>query len=159
MSGVSHDHGYQCRLLWAGSTSAGYDEYTREHRVTVPPATAEFALSSDLAFRGDGSLANPEQLLLASASSCQLLSFLAVAARRGIDIRGYEDDAEAVMPGESRPQRITRIVLRPHITVAAGTATEIVLAAVARAHEECYVANTLNAEMIIETTVVHAPVG
>ncbi len=146
-------HTYRSQLSWEGSTGVGYQAYPRTHRVVVPPADGELVLSSDPAFLGDPRLPNPEQLLLAAASSCQLLSFLAIAARSRIGVLGYQDDAEAVMPEDQKPMRITRITLRPRIAVAAGTDLERVRRLVARAHDACFIANTLNARISIEPKV------
>ena len=153
---MAHTHTYTSVLTWRGSTGVGYDAYDRTHRVGTPPAESELELSSDPAFRGTADLANPEQLLLASASSCQLLSFLAMAARSRIDVVAYDDNAEAVMPEDDKPVRITRITLRPHIVVAAGADLERVRRLVSRAHGGCYIANTLNAELVIEPVIDHA---
>ena len=150
---MASTHSYQSRLSWQGSTALGYDSYERTHRMSVPPAGVELVMSSDVAFNGNPQLPNPEQLLLASASSCQLLSFLAVAARSRIDVLAYEDDAEAVMPEDQQPMRITRIALRPRIVVAAGADLDRVRRLVAKAHDDCYVANTLNAEIVIEPII------
>jgi organic hydroperoxide reductase OsmC/OhrA len=146
-------HSYQSRLSWHGSTGMGYDSYERTHCIIVPPADGELLMSSDAAFNGNAQLPNPEQLLLASASSCQLLSFLALAARSRIDVLSYEDHAEAVMPEDQRPVRITRIVLRPRIVVAQGADFDRVRRLIAKAHDDCYVANTLNAELVIEPII------
>lgn len=153
---MAHMHAYRSRLTWRGSTGAGYEAYERAHRIATPPATAPLELSSDPQFKGDAELANPEQLLLAAASSCQLLSFLAYAARSRIDVLAYTDDAEALMPEDSEPMRITHIVLRPRIVVAEGTDAPRVIRLVERAHQACFIANTLNAEMEIEPVVEHA---
>ena len=99
---------------------------------------------------------NPEQLLLAAAVSCQLLAFLAVAARARIDVLGYEDHAEADMPEHDRPLRITEIRLRPRITVAAGPSVEKVERLVRIAHTECFIASSLNATMDIKATISFA---
>jgi organic hydroperoxide reductase OsmC/OhrA len=146
-------HRYRSSLSWHGSTGVGYDSYVRTHRVAVPPAAGELTLSSDPAFLGDAQLPNPEQLLLAAVSSCQLLSFLAVAARSRIDVLDYADDAEAVMPEDADPLRITRITLRPRIRVAAGSNVDRVQRLVERAHDSCFIANTVNAEIRIEPTI------
>jgi organic hydroperoxide reductase OsmC/OhrA len=153
---MTHAHAYRSRLSWRGSTDDGYEKYDRTHRVTVPPAGGELVLSSDPAFNGDERLPNPEQLLLAAASSCQLLSFLAIAARSRIDVLSYEDDADAVMPEDERPMRITHITLRPKITVAAGADPDRVLRLIEKAHKGCFIANTLNAEIMLEPVIEHA---
>jgi organic hydroperoxide reductase OsmC/OhrA len=158
MEQASHVHTYRSLLSWEGSTGAGYEHYDRRHRVELPPAEAELALSSDPAFRGDPEFANPEVLLVAAASSCQLLSFLAIAARSKIDVLSYSDEAEGVMPEDDPPLRITRIVLRPRIVVAEGAKLERVERIVHKAHEECYIANSLKTEVAVEPRIeVAAP--
>lgn len=148
-------HRYRTEVRWDGSTGLGYEGYDRTHRGNTDPPTAELRLSADPAFRGDASLLDPEQLLLLSASSCQLLSFLAVAARARLDVIAYRDEAEAVMPEGDRPVRITHITLRPHITLAppADGRARMADAQVARlvriAHDECFVARSLRSEMTI----------
>jgi organic hydroperoxide reductase OsmC/OhrA len=146
-------HHYRAQCSWRGSTAVGYDAYRRDHSGTVPPAAVELALSSDPAFRGDPDRANPEQLLLLAATSCQLLSFLAAAARARVDVLEYDDHAEAAMDMDDRPARITRITLRPRIVVAPGTKQDRVEHLVAVAHRECFIANSLRSEMTIEPEI------
>lgn len=139
------DHSYQTTLEWAGSTGVGYRGYDRDHTLGLGGENRLIA-SADAAFRGDGALPNPEQLLVAAASSCQLLSFLAVAALAGIDVVGYEDEATGVMPEGEAPMRITGIELRPVIRVR-GAEPSAVAELVERAHEECYIAHSLSGEV------------
>jgi organic hydroperoxide reductase OsmC/OhrA len=154
---VTHpDHHYRAVCSWSGSTAGGYDAYDRTHSMRCPPAETELTLTSDPGFGGDESLLDPEQLLLAAAVSCQLLSFLAVAAHARIDVLAYTDDAEADMPGDLRPMRITAIRLRPTITVAHGTNEERVHKLVEVAHKECFIANSLTSTIDLRATVVTA---
>src|SRR6476661_4853125 len=115
-------HEYRARCSWSGSTVAGYDSYSRAHTLECPPAPAQLAMSGDPAFRG-------------------------VAARARIDVLAYEDDAEADMPRDIRPMRITAIRLRPRITVAEGTDEAKVQRLVALAHQECFIASSVTSEM------------
>lgn len=144
-------HTFATTLTWQGSTGEGYERYGRAHRV-CPEGTTDLTVSADPAFRGDAALVNPEQLLLAAASSCQLLSFLAVAARARVDVVDYVDTATAVMPEGERPVRITEIVLRPRITVR-GPGQAKVDRLVGLAHKECYIANTVSAPIRVEPTI------
>ncbi|MDX6548894.1 MAG: hypothetical protein QOG33_2444 [Gaiellales bacterium] len=150
---MSEVHTYRVALSWSGSTAVGYEQYDRTHQIELPPGAPALTASADPAFRGSAELTNPEQLLLASASSCQMLSFLAIAARSRIDVLAYSDDAEAVMPEDDKPVRITRITLRPQIVVAADNDPERVLRIVQKAHHECYVANSLTSEIVIEPAI------
>lgn len=144
------DHHYAATVAWTGTTASGYPSYHREHDVQW--ADEVLTLSADADFRGDASLPNPEQLLLAAASSCQLLSFLAVASLAGIDVVSYRDDATAVMPSGADPMRITRIDLAPRIGVRQAD-PDTVLRLVEEAHDSCYVANSLSADVVVTPVV------
>jgi organic hydroperoxide reductase OsmC/OhrA len=148
-------HCYEARLSWSGSTAEGYDRYTREHETTCPPASdgQPLRMSADPAFKGDPSKLNPEQLLVLAASSCQMLSFLAVAARARVDVVRYEDDAQGEMPEDDKPVRITRITLRPTITIRGATPDDGRLVQLSdTAHRHCFIANSLSTEIRIEPT-------
>jgi len=147
-------HRYRATVQWSGSTGLGYEGYDRAHEATSPPAPTGLALSGDPTFGGDATRLNPEQLLLLAAASCQLLSFLAVAARARIDVIDYADAAEAVMPDDDPPTRITAITLRPRITLRAGPTEERVHHLIEVAHRECFIANSLRSEIVIEPTIV-----
>jgi len=156
MSREDVTHRYRALCRWEGTTAAGYQEYGRAHDLVCPPAHATLQLSSDPSFRGDSSRLNPEQLLVGAASSCQLLSFLAVAARARIDVISYVDDAEGEMPDHGGAMSIERIVLRPHIVVASTTSEARLRHLVEVAHRECYIANSLRAEILVEPTFENA---
>lgn len=147
------EHRYQALCRWSGSTGVGYDQYPRAHAISATPAEATLKLSGDPAFRGDPTRLNPEQLLVMAASSCQLLSFLAIAARKRLDVVEYEDRAEGFMPEDDKPVRITRILLKPRIVVKTGT-KEAVLKAVELGHHECYIANSLKTDIRIEPEII-----
>jgi len=151
--GAARVHRYTATCAWSGSTAAGYDAYDRAHAGTVPPVPGELALSSDPAFGGDPARMNPEQLLVLAASSCQLLSFLAVAARARLDVRAYRDEAEGVMPEDDRPLRITEIVLRPRIVVGPGPPEERVRGLVESAHRLCFIASSLRTDVRVEPEI------
>ena len=144
-------HRYAACCHWSGSTGAGYEAYERAH--TGSAAERQLTLTSGDPGRGDPADLNPEQLLVMAASSCQLLWFLHLAAKARIDVIGYEDEAEGEMPEEPSPRRITRIVLRPRIAVRGEAEEERVLKLCERAHHHCYIANSLNSEVVLEPSV------
>lgn len=148
-------HRYAMTATWEGSTGVGYEGYLRQHALEVTgPDDGRLELSGDPGFLGDGRLLNPEQLLVAAASSCQLLAFLAVAARARIDVVAYADAASGEMPDDDLPVRITRIDLRPTITVRGDVSAERIEHLVEVAHRECFVANSLRTEIVVRPTVV-----
>lgn len=151
------DHTYPTTLRWNGSTAAGYRSYPRNHQGAAPPATTPVELSADPHFRGDRERLNPEQLLVMAASSCQLLSFLAVSSRAGVDVVGYEDSAVGTMPVRRDAMSIETIRLTPFVVVAPGTDHDLVHRLVHQAHDECYIAASLNTKVTVEATVAAAP--
>jgi organic hydroperoxide reductase OsmC/OhrA len=146
-------HRYTVSSRWRGATGAGYEAYDRSHEVEATPGGVTLAVSGDPAFRGDATLLNPEQLLMMAASSCQLLSFLAVAARARIDVIEYRDDAEGEMPEDHPPMRITRITLRPQIVVREDVSEARVRHLVEVAHRECFIANSLTTDVVVEPEI------
>ncbi|HSC46471.1 MAG TPA: OsmC family protein [Gammaproteobacteria bacterium] len=148
------EHHYTAVCSWRGSTGAGYEQYGRTHEMSAPPAKAQLKMSSDPAFRGDLALLNPEQLLLMAAASCQMLSFLAIAARKRLDVVEYEDRAEGFMPEDDRPIRVTRITLHPRIVLKGPADPAAVQHAVELGHEQCFIANSLKTDITIEPEIV-----
>ena len=149
-------HHYATTVSWEGSTGTGYDHYDRGHTARVVPVASALDLSGDPAFGGDGGRLNPEQLFVLAASSCQMLSFLAAAARARIDVIAYDDDAVGEMPEGDRPVRITRIRLRPRITVRGDVADKRVQHLVEVGHRECYIANSITTDITIEVEILRA---
>src|SRR5258707_496550 len=111
----SNEHHFACRLTWTGAaqgptTSRG--DYGRDFRVEIagkPPIEG----SSAPAFRGDPARLNSEDLLVAALCSCHCLSYLSLAARAGIAVVGYEDDAIGTMKSVDDKIRVTEVTLRP----------------------------------------------
>ena len=144
---VSKSHHYATTLTWTGNIGAGtasYRGYERAHEVAVAGKPA-IAASSDRSFRGDPARWNPEELLLASISSCHQLWYLHLCAVNGVVITAYRDEAVAVMvEDESGGGRFESATLRPHVTIAAGSDPAKAMALHHEANAKCFVANSLN---------------
>ncbi|MEA2364050.1 MAG: hypothetical protein QOD71_3195 [Thermoleophilaceae bacterium] len=147
---------YETRVHWTGSTGLGWEHYDRAHVGAAPGAAQEVRLTTGES-KGDPSILNPEQLLLMAASSCQMLWFLHLAAKARIDVVEYEDSATALMPTDQEPVRITEVTLRPRIVVAGDASEGRVHKLADMAHEHCFVANSLNADMTLQPTVEVRP--
>jgi len=145
-------HRYETRLRWKGSTGLGWEGYDRDHSATAPPAEQEIGLTTGES-KGDPAVLNPEQLLVMAASSCQMLSFLHVAAKSRIDVVEYEDAATGLMPDDAKPLRITHVTLRPRIVIEGEADDERVRNLVHIAHDHCFIANSLKSEMTIEPDI------
>ena len=111
---------------------------------------APIAGSAAPAYLGDPGRANPEELFLAALSGCQLLTYLALAARAKIEVVGYSDDCEALLAPEAGKWRITRVVLRPRVVLAAGSDVDRARQLAHEAHEGCFVARSVSCEVAVE---------
>ena len=97
-------HHYQVKIRWTGNRGNGtssYTAYDRDSELTAP-GKDPIALSADPAFRGDRQRWNPEELLLAAASTCHKLWYLHLCADAGIIVDAYEDNAEGTMVENQR---------------------------------------------------------
>lgn len=156
------EHHYAVTIDWTGNTgagTAGYRGYERRHEIAVPGAAKPpIAGSSDPAFRGDAARWNPEELLVASLAACHQLWYLHLCADAGIVVVAYHDAAEGVMrEAADGSGRFARVVLRPQVTVAAGTDVERARALHARAHARCFIASSVGFPVTHEPEIRTAP--
>lgn len=90
---------------------------------------------------------DPEEALVASASSCHMLTFLFLAANEGFVAESYVDEAE----GHLRDGWVAEIVLHPRIVWSGTPPMDAQLAALHhRAHQECFIARSLKSEIRVE---------
>ena len=149
-------HRYPVQVVWTGNRGNGtktYQGYGREHDVRVDGKPI-IAASSDAAFRGDGTRHNPEDMLVASLSSCHMLWYLHLAAVAGVVVTGYVDDAVGTLLESAQSGRFTEVVLRPQVTIT--TDSDPVRAASVHedAHHACFIANSVNFPVRCEPRIV-----
>ncbi len=154
------DHTYSVTVTWTGNTGEGtsaYRTYERAHEVSVPGKPVVPG-SSDPAFRGDRARYNPEEMLVASLSSCHMLWYLHVCSAEGIVVVGYQDVAEGVMIERADGGgAFAEVVLQPEITVAAGTDLVRARALHDEAQAKCFIANSVNFPVRHEAVFLTAP--
>jgi organic hydroperoxide reductase OsmC/OhrA len=141
-------HRYEVTVRWTGNLgtgTSGYRAYGRNHEIEVAGKTAPIAASSDPMFRGDASRYNPEELLVAAASGCHMLSYLHLCADAGIVVTDYADPATGTLQlNPDGSGQFTDIVLRPRVTITDPARIAEADALHGRAHELCFIARSLN---------------
>jgi organic hydroperoxide reductase OsmC/OhrA len=153
----AREHTYRARLVWTGAAAGPtreYATYSREYRVDFNGKPALIG-SADPVFRGDPSLHNPEELLVAALSSCHMLSYLALCALGGIAVESYEDNAVGTMTETAGAGRFTRAVLRPRVVIASGD-LERARALHDEAQAQCFIAASVNFPVEHEPVIVLA---
>jgi organic hydroperoxide reductase OsmC/OhrA len=152
-------HRYATTVQWTGNTGTGtssYRAYERAYAVLIDGKPALLG-SSDPLFRGDPTRYNPEELLVASLSSCHLLWYLHLCSTNGVVVLGYEDRAEGQMiETEDGGGRFRRVVLHPHVTIAADSDVQKARDLHRDAHAKCFIANSVNFPVEHEPTIVRA---
>lgn len=144
-------HTYPLTLTWTGNTLDG----TYNRNATVATAGKhDLAVSSAPEYAGDPGRWNPEDLLGSALATCHMLTFLALCAKAKVEIRGYEDHAEAVLDTVDKVTRITQVHLRPVIRVPRGTSMAKVEELFEKAHKYCFVANSVTCEAVMAPRVV-----
>ena len=140
-------HEFRTITRWTGnlgSGTSGYRNYSRDHVVGGVGKAAEIAGSSDPVFRGDRSRYNPEELLVASLSTCHMLWMLHLCADAGIVITHYEDAASGTMSiHEDGGGEFTRVVLRPRMTITDRARVADAKNLHQRASELCFIARSV----------------
>ena len=144
---MSKQHHYSLTMTWTGNNGTGtsaYRAYERSHTISKE-GKPDILGSSDPAFRGDKTKYNPEELFLASLSSCHMLFFLHLCADAGVVVTAYVDEATGEM--EETPDgsgRFTSVTLHPAVTVTDASMIEKTSELHHRAHELCFIANSCN---------------
>lgn len=128
-----------------------YETYARAHTWHFPGGSVVEA-SAAPAFRGDPALVDPEEAFVASLASCHLLTFLALAARAGLTVDTYDDEAEGTLAeNDDGRLAVTRVVLRPRVAFGGQVPpAEEVERLHARAHAECFIANSVRTDVVVE---------
>ncbi len=149
-------HNYTTRITWTGNDGDGtksYRAYRRDHLIACE-GKPEIPASSDPHFRGDPARYNPEELLVASLSSCHMLWYLHLCAVNGVVVTDYCDEAHGTMSErENGAGEFTRVVLRPRVTISEGD-REKAIALHHQAHEYCFIANSVKFPVECEPTIV-----
>jgi organic hydroperoxide reductase OsmC/OhrA len=143
---MSQVHHFSAKLTWTGAakgTTSSYESYSRDHLIEVP-GKPPLAASADKVFRGDSSRHNPEDLLVMSLSACHMLTYLAEAARAGVHVLAYADEAGGTMQLKDGKMRFTAVSLRPQVVIEKGGDAALAQRLHEKAHEHCFIANSVN---------------
>jgi organic hydroperoxide reductase OsmC/OhrA len=146
---------FTATIAWARGDQPFADKrYSRAHTWRFDGGLEVPASSSPLSVPLPMSVAanvDPEEALVASVSSCHMLWFLAVAAAAGLVVDSYADQASGTMEKDARGKlSMTRIDLHPAIRFSGRQPDRAELEALHHhAHDECYIANSIRAEVTI----------
>lgn len=134
-----HASTHHARVIWRGDKRD-----LRAHEVHLADQAIEGSCAQG--WGGDPAKADPEEMFVASLSSCHMLWFLDFARRERLRVLSYEDDAEGEMDG----RRFVRVALRPHVKFDDDVPADTVERLHEQAHEACFIANSVTCEVTVE---------
>ena len=148
---------YTAKISWKNDSPETFtkNRYTRGHTWSFDGGIDVPASSSPQVVRAPFSVeaaVDPEEALVASASSCHMLTFLWVAANKGFAVESYEDNAIGeVTKSDEGKEWMSKITLDPKIEWSGETRpTEAEIGDLHHAaHEGCYIANSIKSEIVV----------
>src|ERR1044072_1361735 len=145
---------HHASLRWQRTSDTfTYDTYNRAHDVTFKSGAIVVPSSAAPAFKGDADRVDPEEAFVASLSSCHMLTFLAICARKRLIVDAYEDEAVGVLDhGPETKLWMARVVLRPKVTFGEDVqvSADLLHHIHHRAHDECFIANSVKTNVTVE---------
>jgi len=141
---------HHATIVWTRrSADFTYMTYNREHDWRFKGGVVVTA-SAAPQYRGSPNCPDPEDAFVASLSSCHMLTFLAIAAKKGFVVDRYEDAAVGHMEKNAQGRlAVTRVELRPKIDFGGGRAPDAATLSAMHdsAHHECFIANSVLTEV------------
>lgn len=147
---------YRATVDWALAPGEDFPagRYSRAHTLSFDGGTVVPGSASPQVVRAPWSheaAVDPEEAFVASLSACHMLWFLHIARDAGLTVASYRDEAEGVMErNEGGKLAMTKVTLRPHIVFqGAQPSARAVDDLHHRAHEDCFIANSVKTEVVI----------
>lgn len=148
---------YKSVVIWRREGAAFTDNrYSRGHRwlfdggIEVPASSSPHVVPLPMSV---AEAVDPEEALVASLSSCHMLGFLSIAAKRGFLVESYRDEAVGVMGKDASGKvAMTRVTLRPEARFGGDRqpSADEVLAMHHEAHGECFIARSVRTDVRCE---------
>jgi organic hydroperoxide reductase OsmC/OhrA len=138
-------------VSWSrGERKFSYQSYSRDHTWTFDGGVTVTA-SANPAYLGSEAAVDPEEAFVAALSSCHMLTFLAIAAKKRFVVETYDDHAVGVMAkDEAGRLAITEVTLSPRIVFADAEPDPPTLDQMHHlAHEQCFIANSVTTKVTV----------
>jgi len=151
---------YIATINWERTPDAVFTDrkFSRAHTwrfdggVEVPASSSPHAVPLPYSVEAN---VDPEEAFVAALSSCHMLFFLSLAAKRGLVVDSYSDDAEGRM-GRNAEGKVAmlEVVLRPQVSFSSGSPDAETLESLHHAaHEACFIANSVKTVVRCEPSI------
>lgn len=149
-------HYYTAQVEWACDGDYAGNAYSRGHiwrfdgGLEIPASASPTVVPLPYAIEA---AVDPEEAFVAAISSCHMMSFLDLARRANFVVSSYRDNAQGELSRVARGKMaITKVVLKPSIALVAAEEPDPTWLTDLheKAHEVCFIANSVNCEIVVE---------
>ena len=152
---------YSAKISWFRNVDEDYvdNQYSRGHEwsfdggTTVPASSSPHVVPLPYSVEAN---VDPEEAFVASLSSCHMLFFLSIAAKRKFVVDEYIDNAIGIMEKDNSGKlMMTKVTLRPSVKFSGNRqpTTEQLEKMHHQSHEQCFIANSVKTDVITELAV------
>lgn len=149
---------YEATVKWQRQPQEAFsdNQYSRGHEwvfdggVTVPASASPHIVPLPLSVAAN---VDPEEAMVAALSSCHMLVFLSIAAKKRYVVESYQDQAIGTLEANAEGKMaLTRVVLRPKVVFSADKqpSYEMLEKMHHQSHENCFIANSVKTEVTTE---------
>lgn len=131
---------YSASLAWTGGRNG------RASAEGKPDVT----VGSPPDFRGEEGVWSPEHLLVSSLSTCLMLTFLAMAERRNVEVAAYSSDAEALLENVDGKYQVTAVTVRPKVALKSADALEAAREIMSKVEANCFISNSIKSRIDLQ---------
>ncbi len=149
---------YFAKINWVRASNENYidNKYSRGHEwifdggVTVQASSSPHVVPLPYSIEAN---VDPEEAFVASLSSCHMLFFLSIAAKRRYVVDSYIDNAVGIMEKDDDGNiSMTKVTLRPKVDFSGDRKPTIQQLAKMhhQSHEQCFIANSVKTKIVTE---------
>lgn len=157
---MSKEHLYKAKINWTGNLGTGTSEYTaysRAYEISGDGGDGKDIIlaSADPVYRGEASRYNPEELVVSAIAGCHMLWYLHLCADAGVVVVDYKDEASGTLTeSDDGNGKFSEVTIKPQVIITKESNVEIAEKLHERAHEFCFIANSMNFPVRVEPTIV-----
>ena len=149
---------YRATIRWQRTEHEKFsdNQYSRGHQwefdggVSVPASASPHVVPLPYSVEEN---VDPEEAFIAAISSCHMLTFLGIAAKRRYVIDSYVDEAIGIMEEDDKGRTsVTKVTLRPNIVFSGSKQPDYAQLEKMHhlAHQHCFIANSVKTEIVTE---------
>lgn len=142
---------FKCSISWTGNVD-DYDTFTRVHSIGFP--NGQTLIGGAAHNTQDQRQTNPEELFAASVGTCMMMTILAVCSKSRVRITKYQDEPEALLELVERRYKVTKVTLKPVITIDGEIDRAKMDNLVQKAHSNCFITLSVNSQVEVVPTYV-----